>query len=593
MGQPIPITDYKNLHSLRTNVHQDRRLANSPLRTINGLDTETYNGNIFLIADSDSRFLDKITPESCLKFLFSRKYQGSWNFFYNITYDAEVILKLLGEELNSYKKTGSLRFHHGEYTLDYIPAKKLTIKKGHHSAVFFDIAQFYHASLVNAYTQNIGDLPEDYLLMKKERSEFSSRYYSRNKTKIRNYCIADCKYTKQLTEHWIKLFYNAFLFYPARWISSGYLAEKVLVNNNIDIPKFDSVPYSIQDMAYKSYFGGRFEILKRGFIGETYLYDINSAYPYALTKIPDITRGQWISSNKIQNDVKLGFFKIVANIPDTKYVTPFPFRANNNIIFPSGKFVTYCTLAELFACKNISYKILESFQFIPETKIYPFKEFIEKMYAKRLQLKQNYDPLQLPLKIILNSIYGKTGERVKGKIGNLFNAVLFATITGITRAQLYEFVCKNGLEKDVVSFATDSVCLTQNLGINSSKLGQFSLDTEADDAFFLQNGFYRLNGIWKQRGLGKLGAKDIEHLETFEQDGKLFYKFKVLRSGRLRSSILQNAISEIGKIKEVQREVNLNADRKRFWLDTIKSIDEKKMNESMPLSLNYFNKEMI
>ncbi len=106
MAKSIPITDFKNLQRLRTKVHQDRRRANSSLRPVYGLDTETYEGTPFLIADSDGRFLDKITPESCLKFLFSKKYQGSWNFFYNITYDAEVILKLLGEELNSYKKTG-------------------------------------------------------------------------------------------------------------------------------------------------------------------------------------------------------------------------------------------------------------------------------------------------------------------------------------------------------------------------------------------------------------------------------------------------------------------------------------------------------
>ena len=70
-------------------------------------------------------------------------------------------------------------------------------------------------------------------------------------------------------------------------------------------------------------------------------------------------------------------------------------------------------------------------------------------------------------------------------------------------------------------------------------------------------------------------------------------KFKVLRSSRLRSSILQDNISEIGKFKTFEREVNLNADRKRFWLGEIKSIDSKIMNESMPISLNYFEKEEI
>jgi len=215
------------------------------------------------------------------------------------------------------------------------------------------------------------------------------------------------------------------------------------------------------------------------------------------------------------------------------------------------------------------------------------------MYAKRLHLKQNKNPLQLPIKIILNSIYGKTGERIRFKIGNLFNPVIFATITGITRAQLYEFVCKNSLEKEIVSFATDSICLTKKLDIDSTKLGEFSFDNEADDVFVLQNGINRFNGKWKQRGLGKLGSKEIEHLDTYQKNGKLICKFKVKRSGRLRSSILQGNISEIGKIKEYEREVNLNADRKRLWLDKINSINEKIMNESIPLSLNHFSKEQI
>jgi CRISPR/Cas system-associated protein Csm6 len=56
-------------------------------------------------------------------------------------------------------------------------------------------------------------------------------------------------------------------------------------------------------------------------------------------------------------------------------------------------------------------------------------------------------------------------------------------------------------------------------------------------------------------------------------------KFKVLRSSRLRSSILQDNISEIGKIKTFEKEVNLNADKKRFWLGDIVSINSRIMND--------------
>ena len=595
MAEPIPVTDYRDLTKLYTDRKQVCRLAVSDNRHVHALDTETFNGDIFLIADSDGRYLDDITADSVLDFLFSRKYENSWNFFYNITYDGEEILKLLGKTLFAYSKTHKLSFKFKEYSIKYIPSKSLRIVKGHHSVIFYDIAQFFNnVGLANAYQGNIGQLAQEYLDFKALRSEFSPRFYRRNTTDVRNYCIQDCQLTKELAEKWISLFHDAFGFYPQRWISSGYLAEKVLINSGVDMPKFDSIPYEIQELAFRCYFGARFEILKRGFIGEAYLYDINSAYPFAITQIPDLTSGKWISKKSIDPSAEIGFFRIRADIPDTKRIPPFPFQRNHNFLFPSGKFETYVTLDELRACDSvIDYRILDSWQFIPKSNYYPYKRFIENLYDKRLELKKKKDPLQLPIKTILNSIYGKTAQKVNRVIGNLFNPVICATITGKTRAQLYRFVIDNGIEKDVVAFATDSICVTRKLDFDSNKLGDFSLADHASNVYYLQNGFYRFNDKWKQRGFGKLKSKDIEHVDTIESRGRLYLKLKVMRSTRLRSSILQNKLSEIGKIKTITREINLNADRKRFWLGDIKSIEEKVCNESMPISFNHFKKEEI
>lgn len=198
MAEPVPITDFKDIRKLRTNRPQNRDPARSELRPIHTWDTETYDGNIFLIANSERKFLDEITPESVLDLLSAKKYQSSWNFFYNLGYDAEVILKLLGKELYRYGRTGNLVFQFDKYKITYIPNKCLRIAKGHHSASYYDIAQYYHASLSDAYQTNIGKLPDSYLEIKGKRSQFSPRFYKRNKKLIRDYCIQDCIYTKQL-----------------------------------------------------------------------------------------------------------------------------------------------------------------------------------------------------------------------------------------------------------------------------------------------------------------------------------------------------------------------------------------------------------
>ena len=99
------------------------------------------------------------------------------------------------------------------------------------------------------------------------------------------------------------------------------------------------------------------------------------------------------------------------------------------------------------------YKILESYQFIPSSDEYLYKEFTAQLYQKRLTLKADDNPLQLPIKTVMNSIYGKTGQKTNRRIWNLSNPILFASITGLVRAQMYQFVMENNLEKDVVSFA--------------------------------------------------------------------------------------------------------------------------------------------
>ena len=316
MAESIPVSDFKDLSKIYTKRIQNRNPAVSKLQEINALDTETYQGDIFLIADSDGRYLDKITPKSVIEWLFFRKYHGSWNFFYNLSYDAEVILKLLDSELYRYRTTGNLEFYFENYKIQYYPNKMLRIKKGHHSVLFYDIAQFFGTSLVDAYQNNIGKLDESYLEIKNKRKQFSNWFYNYNKKKIRSYCITDCILTKRLAVKWIKLFYDAFLFYPSKWFSSGYLAEKVLINNGINFPKFNSIPYEIQDLAFKSYFGERFEMIQRGFIGKSYLYDINSAYPAAISKIPDLSDGKWVKRKSIHSDAKIGFFHVLADIPD-------------------------------------------------------------------------------------------------------------------------------------------------------------------------------------------------------------------------------------------------------------------------------------
>lgn len=590
----IPTSNAKTLDGIR--VRKQNRAKNNleKQKEVVAVDTETENGDIFLIADSEGNFLDDITFENIVKFLF--RHEGKWIFFYNLGYDAECILKLLPEKiLRSYMWKKELKFQYRGYKIHYIDRKKLTISKGHHSVNCYDIMQYYeNKKLEKAYTDSIKKpLDQKYLETKNQRSEFTKYYYTRHKNQVRDYCIKDCILTKELAQHWLEIFYKVFSFLPKNWISSGYLAEKVLINNDIFVPKFNEIPYEIQELARNSFYGGRFELIQRGFIGECYLYDLNSAYPFALSTLPEITNGRWIRSKKVNPKAKLGFFFILADIDDTVKIAPFPFRKKNGTIcYPSGKFKTWVTLDELNMVKEdskIKCKILESYQFIPNKNCtYPFKKFIEGLYEKRMKLRDERNELQIAIKIILNSIYGKTVQRTNRRIGNIFNQVIGSSITGFTRAQLYKFMKQHNLDNQVVAFATDSIAVRIKVPIKSSKkLGEMKLDKYANDVIFLSNGFYRFNGEWKRRGVGFDHDRkvEIEHLDSrIDKDGNFYIKVKTTRTTRIKSGILFNRLNDVGKIEEYERKINLNSDKKRFWIPAeLKSLNDGSFCDSVPI----------
>jgi hypothetical protein len=593
----IPCSNGKDLSKIRVK-KQNRDTNAVDCVKVLGADTETDKGDIFLIRLSNGAKLENpdISFENVAKFLLH--YEGHLLFFHNLQYDADCILKLLPEQtLKQYLQTEELTFEWNGYVIRYIPKKRLTIINGRHSVSCYDIAQFYdNRDLVTVYKECTGQpLSSEYLAMKENRKHFNLRYFQRNKKRVRQYCLEDCKMTEEIALNWINTFREQFDFIVGKWISSGYLAEKVLICNGIKIPFFNELPYPVQELAWLAFYGGRFELLIKGFIGECWLYDINSAYPYALSKIPDITCGKWVSGKKIHPKAALGFYRILADVDNSVRVSPFPFRTKDNmLIYPVGKFETYVTLEELKAVEGdnrISYKILDSWQFIPDKNCtYPFKEFIEQQYNKRLELKENGDQLERAIKVVLNSMYGKMAQRVNNRIGNLFNPVIAAFITGYTRAQLYHFVRKHDLDRYVVAFATDSIAIKKEVpNLNSKKLGEMKLDKHASDVIFLSNGYYRFNGKWKRRGVGydRETKQEVEHLDTrITEDGQLYIKVKTPKTTHIKGGIRNNKVKDVGKIEEYEKHIKLNSDKKRFWLSELESLKDGTCCNSAPWNVD-------
>ena len=173
---------------------------------------------------------------------------------------------------------------------------------------------------------------------------------------------------------------------------------------------------------HESYYGGRTEAFRIGKV-DAKVYDINSMYPFIMTKvvIPDIKRLKKVT----KCDTKFLLFCLehyegmakITVIHKPTYFGYLPMRAEINkipkLVFPVGEFTTTVNFNELrFAVKQGVVEIKEVFFVIygnPVKSI--FTDYIHDNFKKRIESNNEIDKLLYKLK--MNSLYGKFGMRAK------------------------------------------------------------------------------------------------------------------------------------------------------------------------------------
>ena len=62
-----------------------------------GLDTETYHGVVKLICDDNGNYLFPKNFDDLLLFLTRRRFRSNFNWFFNIRFDFESIIKIIDD----------------------------------------------------------------------------------------------------------------------------------------------------------------------------------------------------------------------------------------------------------------------------------------------------------------------------------------------------------------------------------------------------------------------------------------------------------------------------------------------------------------
>lgn len=585
------------------------KLTRNIIREINGVDTETLNGYCKLIADSTGayEFRKNITHkyknlEVILNFLTEKRFRSANNFFYNLNYDVNAIIKNLPEKNLKELYEGSYRLKYNrktkqkeitytphtteykEYLLKYIPKKIFQISHKNHVYKFYDVAQFYGGSLEKNAKLYLNK--EKYIhLIDGQKIDgailgTSKEYWNNNLDIIKEYCINDCILTKDLGILLDKTLRDKININTDSYFSKASISKEY-IRKFVNVPDIKHVDKSALKYSFNAYNGGRFEVLKRGYVGKCTLYDINSAYPFHIKNLIDISVGKWKRVNSLHESAYYGFYKVKIQC-GFNTISPLSFQLKNGtVIYPIMDAIYYMTKQELLEYeKYITYEIITGWEYYPDEIIYPFKDFIEKVYTqKNIVDKENFE--YSLWKIIMNGGYGAFYEKNLDKetgqiiVGKLFNPIYATMITSNTRLDLFKTAMPH--IKKVVGFATDSILFKGNPNIKTGEnLGEWSVEGKPNEkSIVLRSGIYQIGDKMKNRGIKKTKFLKTPHgnyesiFDYIRKKPELsIYPITMNRPLTFIEVLLhhkKHTLKDINTFVDINYNIDINKDYKRIW----------------------------
>ena len=455
-----------------------------------------------LLANSEGHRLynkDGISTKDALNFLCSegRKYRNSIHVVFAGGYDINMILGDLTERYDLLEQLNSSNCCvYEDFFIMHTPKKKFIVNKiapyqdlsrvdmthsnkGHIKGLryvggvcLWDSFGFFQGSFVAALENWLGpeNVPELDIIkdMKQRRSEFTDE----DSEEVQKYNNLELDYLVKMMRVLRKACAEADLIVK-QWHGAGAVAEAWLEKHNIKF-YIGELPAEVQEAAQYAYSGGRIEPL---FLGNAankriYRYDINSAYPSQMPKLPCLIHGEWIRSP----GPPLSEFSLIHihwDLPKHRPFYPFFLRKKDgSILYPrSGE--GWYWYPEFMLEQDVY--IQESLSYITKCECKPFIE-IPRTYDYRLRLKEEKNAAEKAIKLGMNALYGKfvqkAGYERGGRIPKYHSIAWGGYITSATRAQLYTAAMQH--PESVLMFATDALFSMRKHDLPcSTKLGEW------------------------------------------------------------------------------------------------------------------------
>lgn len=482
-----------------------------------------------------------LTSMECFTYLWENLSPKNLNIIYGGSYDFNCWLRdlppaLLAQIYAGERKAG---IRYGPFRITWRRGKYFRIARLGKSVTIYDIVSFFQKSFVEACDEYLGDYAgRDTLVREKaRRGDFTLRQL-RQTTAYNN---LELNLLKQLADE-LRLRLDKVGLRPQSWIGPGAVAAALFTREGVP-DHMAECPTEVNAAAQYAYAGGRFECVKHGIGGApAWEYDINSAYPKALSLVPSLKDGTWKHVKRVKNIADFAVYRVrwQSTDPGRDATRPGPFfvRAKDGTISYPLRGENWVWSPEVALIPKweqetgFRFTILEGWVFTPSTGHRPFG-FVPALYERRKVLKAARDGAHVGIKLALNSMYGKTAQQVgwnkqTRKPPRYHQLEWAGFVTSWCRAKIAEAALQD-LDA-VIAFETDALFTSRPLVLPvSDRLGEWK-ETRFLNLTYIQSGHYYGDAIGKHgveavrkgRGIekGTLRREDVEALMTLPLESR-------------------------------------------------------------------------
>lgn len=461
-------------------------------------------------------------------------------------YDATMILRDLPPEriarLFSEKPQGegvSRYTYFEDFGIEYLPRNYLRVCRVKRSSVrlsdgrvvravqkvkgstrtIWEAFGFFQQSFIKAlHSFEIG---RDHWAMLKRNKDARGEFKSITR-EIRRYCALECELLADLMSRFREVCHDSGIR-PVSWSGAGKIAAALHREHHTitaaEIARH--VPDGAIAAGKRAYYGGRFEITHTGRLPRIWEYDLRSAYPAAARDLPCLEHGTW-------HKVGPAWFRTTRArkalfVADVQFAHPIgtplcglPVRQKSRLLWPREGCGTYWSV-ELRSAERLGAEITYrgGWRYQTNCQCHAF-DWIDPLYQRRKVLGKLAG---VPIKLGLNSLYGKLAQRIGNpRYGNMIWAGL---ITAMTRARLNDAIALD--PHAIVMLATDAVLSLRPLALPpGDELGQWEA-SEHPWMFVVQPGLYWSEHKPRTRGVPE--SQFAPHRGRFERAWLRFCRY--------------------------------------------------------------------